>query len=144
VKLKLDENLPEVLIGELVSLGHDVDNVRLENLAGESDPRVWQAAQNAERFLITQDLDFSNLRQFAPGTHHGLLLVRLRTPGRLAIAPRIRQVFASEAVEALLRPPDRHQSARASTGMRGAVHMNKVRDHLSHIHPLKRYAEGTD
>jgi predicted nuclease of predicted toxin-antitoxin system len=99
VKLKLDENLPEVLIGELTALGHDADNVRLENLAGESDPRIWQAAQRAERFLITQDLDFSDLRHFAPGTHHGLLLVRLRTPGRLALARRIRQVFVSEAVE---------------------------------------------
>jgi len=99
VKLKLDENLPEVLIGELAALGHDSDNVRLENLASESDPRVWQAAQRAERFLITQDLDFSDLRQFVPGTHYGLLLVRLRTPGRIALAWRIRQVFASEAVE---------------------------------------------
>ncbi len=94
MKLKLDENLPEVLIGELTALGHDADNVRSENLAGESDSRIWQAAQRAERFLITQDLDFSDLRQFAPGTHHGLLL-----PGRLALARRIQQVFASEAVE---------------------------------------------
>jgi predicted nuclease of predicted toxin-antitoxin system len=99
VKLKLDENLPEILIADLDALGHHVDNVRLENLAGESDSKVWQAVQHAERFLITQDLDFSDLRQFTPGTHHGLLLVRLRTPGRLALARRIRQIFASEAVE---------------------------------------------
>ncbi len=99
MKIKLDENLPELLLGELAILGHDVDNVRLENLAGEADPQVWQAAQHTERFLITQDLDFSDLRQFAPGTHHGLMLVRLRMPGRLALAQRIRQIFASEAVE---------------------------------------------
>ena len=99
MKLKLDENLPEALLGELTALGHDADNVRLENLAGEADSQVWQAAQRAGRFLITQDLDFSDLRQFTPGTHHGLMLVRLRTPGRLALARRIRQVFASEAVE---------------------------------------------
>ena len=99
MKLKLDENLPEALLRELTALGHDADNVRLENLAGAADSQVWQAAQHAGRFLITQDLDFSDLRQFAPGTHHGLMLVRLRTPGRLALAWRIRQVFASEAVE---------------------------------------------
>jgi predicted nuclease of predicted toxin-antitoxin system len=42
-----------------------------EGLAGHSDPDVWRATQTAERFLITQDLDFSDLRAFAPGTHHG-------------------------------------------------------------------------
>jgi predicted nuclease of predicted toxin-antitoxin system len=98
VKLKLDENLPEALLGELASLGHDVDNVREENLAGASDPSIWEAAQATERFLITQDLDFSDIRKFAPGTHHGLMLLRLRTPGRLALARRVRQVFATEAV----------------------------------------------
>ena len=30
-----------------------------------------------ERLLVTQDLDFSDIRIFKPGTHHGLLLVRL-------------------------------------------------------------------
>jgi hypothetical protein len=27
--------------------------------------------------LVTQDLDFSDIRRFAPGTHHGVLLVRM-------------------------------------------------------------------
>jgi hypothetical protein len=62
MKLKLDENLPESLLSELTALGHDVDNVRLEGLAGHADPDVWKAAQGAGRFLITQDLDFSDLR----------------------------------------------------------------------------------
>jgi hypothetical protein len=34
-------------------------------------------AQRAGRFLVTQDLDFSDVRRFEPGSHHGLLLVRL-------------------------------------------------------------------
>jgi len=38
---------------------------------------MWSAARRDERFLITQDLDFSDIRQFKPGTHPGLLLVRL-------------------------------------------------------------------
>jgi hypothetical protein len=29
------------------------------------------------RVFITQDLDFSDARKYVPGTHHGLLLVRL-------------------------------------------------------------------
>ena len=38
--------------------------------------REWLAPQSGSRFLITQDLDFSDIRKFAPGTHHGLLLVQ--------------------------------------------------------------------
>ena len=96
MKLKLDENIPESLVQELAPLGHDVDNVRLEGIAGASDPDVWRAAQRSGRFLITQDLDFSDIRQFAPGTHHGLMLVRLRVPGRQALAARIAEAFRHE------------------------------------------------
>lgn len=60
MKLKLDENLPESLLPTLQALGHDTDNVRLEGLRGQADADIWQAAQKAERFLITQDLDFSD------------------------------------------------------------------------------------
>jgi hypothetical protein len=98
MKVKLDENLPETLLSELAALGHDVDNIRQEGLAGSEDADVWNAAQNTGRIFITQDLDFSDIRQFAPGTHCGLMLVRLRVPGRLALARRIRGVFVSEPV----------------------------------------------
>jgi hypothetical protein len=93
MKLKLDENLPESLLATLKGLGHDVDNVTAEGLAGQADPDVWEAAQKAERFLITQDLDFSDIRKFSPGTHQGLMLVRLRVPGRSALSDRITAVF---------------------------------------------------
>ncbi len=103
MKVKLDENLPESLLQTLGALGHDVENVRFEGLSGQTDADVWQAAQAAQRFLITQDLDFSDIRKFAPGTHHGLMLVRLRVPGRLALATRIAGVFREEAVESWAR-----------------------------------------
>ena len=80
MNIKLDENLPESLVSKLEALGHDVDTVPSEHLAGRDDDEVWQAAQVADRFLITQDLDFSDVRRFTPGTHAGLLLVRLAQP----------------------------------------------------------------
>jgi hypothetical protein len=52
-----------------------------------------------QRFLITQDLDFSNVKQFAPGTHAGILLVRLRVPGRLALMQSVMRLFAEETVD---------------------------------------------
>jgi predicted nuclease of predicted toxin-antitoxin system len=99
VKIKLDENLPAQLARALTALGHDTDTVPQEGLAGMPDPDIWAAAQTAGRFFITQDLDFSDIRRYVPGTHAGLLLVRLRAPGRQALTRRIYDVFQREPVE---------------------------------------------
>jgi predicted nuclease of predicted toxin-antitoxin system len=77
VRLKLDENLPATLGPALRILGFDADTVLDESLGGEPDAMVWAAAQAEHRFFVTQDLDFSDLRTFRPGTHAGILLIRL-------------------------------------------------------------------
>jgi predicted nuclease of predicted toxin-antitoxin system len=99
VKIKLDENLPDRLVAVLTGLGHNVDTVRTEQVTGRADPDVWSAAQAAQRFLITQDLDFSDVRRYTPGTHAGLLLVRLTRPGRNALFERVSTVFQTEKIE---------------------------------------------
>jgi uncharacterized protein with PIN domain len=103
MKLKLDENLPEQLAVALRQLGHDVHTVHDENLQGRPDVAVWQAVQTEDRFLITQDLDFSDVRRFKPGLHAGLLLVRLHAPGRLALTRRLTALFSTEPVESWAR-----------------------------------------
>ncbi|HRI69946.1 MAG TPA: DUF5615 family PIN-like protein [Polyangium sp.] len=99
MRIKLDENLPSCLVDVLRFLGHDVDTVPQEGIQGFVDADVWEAAQTAERFFITQDLDFSDMRNFAPGTHHGLLLVRLVHPSRTVLASFVELLFRQEAVE---------------------------------------------
>lgn len=99
MRIKLDENLPTSLLELLVQLGHDADSVPQEGLQGSTDPDVWAATQGAERFFVTQDLDFSDVRQFAPGTHHGLLLVRLGNPSRRPLTTYIESLFKAEDVE---------------------------------------------
>jgi Domain of unknown function (DUF5615) len=99
VRIKLDENLPAGLVELLTNLGHDVDTVPDEGMAGRDDTVVWNSAQGAGRFLITQDLDFSDARTFAPGTHHGILLVRLPQPGRVALLERVAMLFRGEDVD---------------------------------------------
>ncbi len=99
MKIKLDENLPERLVAALAALGHDIDTVRAERLNGQADPNVWSATQATKRFLITQDLDFSDVRRYEPGTHVGLLLVRLTRPGRNDLFERVVTVFQTENVE---------------------------------------------
>ncbi len=103
MKVKLDENIPVRLAGDLAILGHDVDTVASEGLKGKPDGEVWSAVRRDERFLITQDLDFSDIRQFQPGTHPGLLLVRLREPGANALLSRIHTVVESEGLDSFAR-----------------------------------------
>ncbi len=98
MKVKLDENLPLRLVLRLRELGHDVDTVKDEGLLGRADEAVWGAAQAAGRFFVTQDLDFADIRKRTPGTHHGLLLVRLRDPGTLALTERLATVFRDESL----------------------------------------------
>lgn len=94
MRAKLDENLPEGL-----ELGDNVDTVRDEGLCGESDDVIWAAAQSEDRILFTQDLDFSDLRQFAPGQHAGVVILRLSNPSRQALSDRLRAIFATEDVD---------------------------------------------
>ncbi len=96
MKIKLDENLPGSLTIPLGSLGHDVHTTQEAALAGRSDREVWGAAQKESRFLITQDLDFSDLRLFSPGSHHGIPLVRLRSPDRKSLRARVAELFQTE------------------------------------------------
>jgi predicted nuclease of predicted toxin-antitoxin system len=99
MKFKLDENIPVDLVRVLSGIGHDVDTVPQEALTGRPDSVIWSCSQEAERLLITQDLDFSDRRRFAPGTHNGILLVRLAHPSRQGLLDRIGMLFLNEPVE---------------------------------------------
>lgn len=102
MKVKLDENIPVRLVDRLRGLGHDVDTVASEGL-GKPDEDVWNAAQREQRYLITQGLDFSDVRRFSPGTHAGLLIVRLHEPGASALSDRIFEALESEGLSSLSR-----------------------------------------
>lgn len=92
MKVKLDENSSSRLIKDLRVQGYEVDTVSDEGLTRGADVDVWRATQAEQRFPITQDMDFSDVRIFAPGTHAGLLLVRLREPGGNALLKAVSRV----------------------------------------------------
>jgi predicted nuclease of predicted toxin-antitoxin system len=99
MKVKLDENLPALLTAALSELGHDVHTSNDEGLGGCPDDQIWEAAQREGRFLITQDLDFSDVRQFVPGTHYGILLIRMHSPSQRNLMNRIGQIFETGNVD---------------------------------------------
>jgi len=43
-------------------------------------------------------MDFSDIRKFSPGTHPGLLLIRLAIPGRNLLMDKIKSLFETEDV----------------------------------------------
>ncbi len=99
MKAKLDENLPLQIAFRLRELGHDVHTTQQENLSGCDDSELWANAQREGRTLITQDLDFSDSRRFTPGTHHGIVLIRLHSPSRLRLVERMQEAFQTEPVD---------------------------------------------
>jgi predicted nuclease of predicted toxin-antitoxin system len=99
VRVKLDENLPQRLVSILAELGHDVDAVVREGPKGAKDDDLWPAVQRAERFLITKDLGFSDVRRYEPGTHRGIMVFRLSDDRSRVVAERLQSVFRSDPVE---------------------------------------------
>lgn len=77
MKVKLDENLPASLADLLSSRGHDVDSVLSEGLLGRDDPEIAAAAKADGRMLITLDKGFGDIRTYPPGTHPGIIVLRL-------------------------------------------------------------------
>jgi predicted nuclease of predicted toxin-antitoxin system len=82
VKFKLDENMPADLATHLREARHEVADVMEEGLAGEDDQPVLAAATAEGRILLTFDLDFANVRRYAPGTHAGIVVFRLHDRAR--------------------------------------------------------------
>ena len=95
MRIKLDENMPTRLAGALKGMGHDADTVEEEGLSGHEDPSVWTAAQEDCRFFITQDIFFTDVRHHPPGTHKGVLLLRLSSNGRVTAYDRVVELFTS-------------------------------------------------
>jgi predicted nuclease of predicted toxin-antitoxin system len=62
-----------------VGLGHDVDSVVDEGLGGASDPDVLAAALGEDRFVVTLDRGFGDVRLYPTGTHAGIAVLRVNS-----------------------------------------------------------------
>ena len=101
ILVKLDENLGQSHAELLRQAGHSADRVTEEGLSGALDPVVWQRVVTEGRFFITLDLDFADVRQFPPGTHPGLLLIRPRSKSRDAVAEILERVLRDHPLDTL-------------------------------------------
>lgn len=84
MRVKLDENLPE-RAARLLAAGHDVDSVHDEGLAGADDPTVSEVATAGGRLVITLDRGFGDIQRYPPGSHAGILVLRIDDQSAAAV-----------------------------------------------------------
>jgi predicted nuclease of predicted toxin-antitoxin system len=77
-RLKIDENLPDVVSKLLQYAGHDAATAREEGLAGAPDDTLLATAKSEGRVLVTLDHDFANVRRYDPAGTAGIIVLRLR------------------------------------------------------------------
>lgn len=77
VRFLVDESLPRVVTRALAARGHDVVDARDVGLRGRSDAEVQARAVAEDRVVVAADLDFANALRFPPGTHPGVLVLRV-------------------------------------------------------------------
>jgi predicted nuclease of predicted toxin-antitoxin system len=82
VKVKLGENLPTELLGDLRVAGHEADSVHDEALTGAPDSTVLDRVRRDGRVLLTLDKGIANVRAYPPERHAGIVLFRPGSMGR--------------------------------------------------------------
>ena len=101
MKFKLDENLPVSSAAILAKAGHDVDTVADEALVGAPDPDVVAAATAAGRILISLDRGLGDIRAYPPGSHAGIVVLRLPDQSAATASKTISELAALTNLEGL-------------------------------------------
>jgi predicted nuclease of predicted toxin-antitoxin system len=89
VKFKLDENLPASSPAILADAGYDVGTVGQEGLSGAPDPDVVASAAAAGRVLISLDVGLGDTRAYPPGSHAGIVALRLTDQSAAAVSKAV-------------------------------------------------------
>ena len=102
MRAKLDENLPVEAAELLRTAGWECDSVYDEGLAGADDAIVAVRCQVEARVLFTLDLDFADIRAYAPSEYVGIVVLRPVEPSRrqaLELVRRVLPVLSAEWME---------------------------------------------
>ena len=82
MRLKLDENLPIQLKRLFMESGHDAVTILDEGMGGAADSEVASVCLLEERVLLTQDVDFADIRMYPPRQYPGIVVFRLASQTR--------------------------------------------------------------
>jgi predicted nuclease of predicted toxin-antitoxin system len=93
LKFKVDENMPSEAAALLVAAGHDALTVRDQQLGGHPDADVADVCRQEDRILVTLDLDFADIRAYAPADHPGIIVLRLSRMDKYRILATVRRLL---------------------------------------------------
>jgi predicted nuclease of predicted toxin-antitoxin system len=99
--IKVDEDLPALVVQRLRDQGYDASGVLDQSMGGWKDARLWQVVQAHGQFFVTADKGFGDIRTYPPGTHAGVLLLRPNEDGIRPTIDLLEQVLAAYQIEAL-------------------------------------------
>jgi predicted nuclease of predicted toxin-antitoxin system len=94
MRILLDENLSISHKELLLEAGYEVERVTEVGLSGKDDSKVWEFARKNDYFFITLDKDFSDIRSFPPGTHSGIMLLRIPNKSLRATTNLLQRVLS--------------------------------------------------
>jgi predicted nuclease of predicted toxin-antitoxin system len=89
MKFFLDENFPKTAAGLLVSMGHEVLDIRGHTRGGAEDKRIFEMAQAQNAVFLTTNRDFFHTIPHLYPNHCGIVVIALRQPNRKAITYRL-------------------------------------------------------
>lgn len=101
MRIKIDEDLPRALAAELRAAGHDARTVPEQDMSGWKDQELWSVVQAEERFFITGDKGFADIRANPPGEHAGVLLLRPDQDGIRPLVELLESVLSSTPLDSL-------------------------------------------
>lgn len=102
LKIAVDEDLPRQAVQVLRERGYDAVSIIQLGLGGWKDAQLWIAIQKDERFLVTADKGFGDIRTYPPGKHFGILLLRPDEDGIRPLLELLEQVLVSYKLDDLV------------------------------------------
>lgn len=99
MKFKIDENLPVEVASLLENAGYDALTVLDQEMGGGSDDDLAAVCKKEDRVLITLDLDFADIRIYAPQAQAGIIILRLKRQDKPYVLPMIDRLIKSFSEE---------------------------------------------
>jgi predicted nuclease of predicted toxin-antitoxin system len=95
MKFKVDENLPVEVAALLAGAGHDAVTAADQGLGGRPDSDLAIVCGQEDRAIVTLDLDFSDIRAYAPTDYHGIIVLRLARLDKHRILTAIQRLLSA-------------------------------------------------
>jgi len=81
MRFLIDADVPRCITKSLISMGHDVVDIRDVRPSATADTSIYQLLKEQNRILITRDMHFSNILLYPPAPNAGIIVLRTHLLG---------------------------------------------------------------